>query len=91
MQITLDVPDSLAQEVIDFVDFLKIKYAHKSLAYSLPSEAVSGVISSEQSSVKDWLSDEEDVAINHLMLAQCVSLSDWDNHEDEVWNSVSTH
>lgn len=91
MQITLNVPDSLAQEVIDFVDFLKIKYAHKSLTYSLPNEVVSGSMLSEQSLAKDWLNDEEDGAINHLMLAQCVSLSDWDNQEDEVWNYVSTH
>jgi hypothetical protein len=48
MQLTIEVPDNLAQEVIDFVDFLKVKYAQKSSAYLLPNEVVSGLRLSEQ-------------------------------------------
>jgi hypothetical protein len=48
MQLTLEIPDNLAQEVIDFVDFLKAKYAQKSSAYLLPNEVVSGLTLSEQ-------------------------------------------
>ena len=66
MQITVDVPDNLAQEVIDFVDFLKAKYAQKSSAYLLPNEVVSGLTLSEQTLAKDWLNDEEDEAWAHI-------------------------
>ncbi len=66
MQITIDVPDNLAQEVMDFVDFLKAKYAQKSSAYLLPNEVVSGLTLSEQTLAKDWLNDEEDEAWAHI-------------------------
>ncbi len=66
MQITLEVPDSLAQEVIDFVDFLKSKYAQKPSAYLLPNEVISGLTLSEQTLAKDWLNDEEDEAWAHF-------------------------
>jgi hypothetical protein len=66
MQLTIEVPDSLAQEVIDFVDFLKAKYAQKSSAYLLPNEVVSGLTLSEQTLAKDWLNDEEDEAWAHI-------------------------
>ncbi len=75
MQITFEVPDNLAQEVIDFVDFLKAKY----------------VTSTPNASMTDMVSDNEDVCANDLMMAQSLSVSDWDNHDDEVWNHVSTH
>jgi hypothetical protein len=66
MQLTIEVPDNLAQEVIDFVDFLKVKYAQKSSAYLLPNEVVSGLTLSEQTLAKDWLNDEEDAAWAHI-------------------------
>jgi len=66
MQLTIEVPDNLAQEVIDFVDFLKVKYAQKSSAYLLPNEVVSGLTLSEQTLAKDWLNDEEDEAWAHI-------------------------
>jgi hypothetical protein len=66
MHITIEVPDNLAQEVIDFVDFLKAKYAQKSSAYLLPNEVVSGLTLSEQTLAKDWLNDEEDEAWAHI-------------------------
>jgi hypothetical protein len=70
MQLTIEVPDSLAQEVIDFVDFLKAKYAQKSSAYLLPNEVVSGLTLSEQTLAKDWLKDEEDEAWAHIQHAK---------------------
>ncbi len=66
MQITVDVPDSLAQEVIDFVDFLKSKYTQTSLQSSLPNDVVSGLVLSEHTLAKDWLNDEEDAAWAHI-------------------------
>lgn len=66
MQITVDVPDSLAQEVIDFVDFLKSKYTQTSLQYSVANELVSGLALSEHTLAKDWLNDEEDTAWAHI-------------------------
>lgn len=66
MQLTLEVPDNLAREVIDFVDFLKAKYAQKSSAYLLPNDVVSGLTLSEQTLAKDWLNDEEDEAWAHI-------------------------
>lgn len=47
MQITVDVPDNLAQEVIDFVDFLKAKYTQTSPPSFLPNDVVSGLALSE--------------------------------------------
>jgi hypothetical protein len=75
MQITIDVPANLAQEVVDFVDFLKAKYVT-----ATPIESMSRIIS-----------DHEDDRANDLMMAQSLSVSDWDNNDDEVWNHVSTH
>lgn len=75
MQITVNVPDNLAQEVIDFVDFLKAKYVT-----STPNASLTGMVS-----------DNEDVCANDLMMAQSLSVSDWDNNDDEVWNHVPTH
>ena len=66
MQITVDVPDSLAQEVIDFVDFLKAKYTQTLPHSSLPNDVVSGLALSEQTLAKDWLNDEEDAAWAHI-------------------------
>lgn len=66
MQITVDVPDNLAQEVIDFVDFLKAKYTQTSLQSSLPNDVVSGLVLSEHTLAKDWLNDEEDAAWAHI-------------------------
>lgn len=66
MQITVDVPDNLAQEVIDFVDFLKAKYTQTSLQSSLPNDVVSGLVLSEHTLAKDWLNDEEDAAWEHI-------------------------
>lgn len=66
MQITVDVPDNLAQEVIDFVDFLKAKYTQTSLQSSLPNDVVSGLALSEHAFAKDWLNDEEDAAWAHI-------------------------
>jgi hypothetical protein len=66
MQITIDVPDNLAQEVIDFVDFLKAKYTQTLPHSSLPNEVVSGLALSEQTLAKDWLNDEEDIAWAHI-------------------------
>jgi hypothetical protein len=70
MQFTLDVPDNLAQEVVDFVDFLKLKYANKSEAFSLPTDTISGLTLSEQTLAKDWLKDEEDEAWAHIQHAK---------------------
>lgn len=66
MQLTLDVPDNLAQEVIDFVDFLKSKYTQTSRQASLPNDVVSGLALSEHTLAKDWLNDEEDIAWAHI-------------------------
>ncbi len=66
MQITVDVLDNLAQEVIDFVDFLKVKYTQTSLQSSLLNDVVSGLVLSEYTLAKDWLNDEEDVAWAHI-------------------------
>ncbi|HQT02209.1 MAG TPA: DUF2281 domain-containing protein [Thiotrichales bacterium] len=66
MQITVDVPDNLAQEVIDFVDFLKAKYTQTSLQSPLPNDVVSGLVLSEHTLAKDWLNDEEDAAWAHI-------------------------
>ena len=66
MQITVDVPDNLAQEVIDFVDFLKAKYTQTSLQSSLPNDVVSGLVLNEHTLAKDWLNDEEDTAWAHI-------------------------
>lgn len=66
MQITVDVPDNLAQEVIDFVDFLKVKYTQTSLQSSLLNDVVSGLVLSEYTLAKDWLNDEEDAAWAHI-------------------------
>jgi hypothetical protein len=68
MQITIDAPANLAQEVVDFVDFLKAKYVT-----STPNASMIGMVS-----------DNEDVCANDLMMAQSLSVSDWDNHDDEV-------
>ena len=75
MQITVDVPDNLAQEVVDFVDFLKAKYVT-----ATPIASMSRIIS-----------DHEDDRANDLMMAQSLSVSDWDNCDDEVWDHVPTH
>jgi hypothetical protein len=66
MQITIDVPANFAQEVVDFVDFLKEKYTQTSPLCSLPNEVVSGLALSEHTLAKDWLNDEEDVAWVHI-------------------------
>lgn len=66
MQITVDVPDNLAQEVIDFVDFLKAKYTQTSRQSLLPNDVVSGLALSEHTLAKDWLNDEEDAAWAHI-------------------------
>ena len=66
MQLTLEVPDNLAQEVIDFVDFLRAKYTQTSLQSSLPNDVVSGLVLSEHTLAKDWLTDEEDAAWAHI-------------------------
>lgn len=66
MQLTLEVPDNLAQEVIDFVDFLRAKYTQTSLQSSLPNDVVSGLVLSEHTLAKDWLNDEEDAAWAHI-------------------------
>ncbi|HQR81530.1 MAG: DUF2281 domain-containing protein [Gammaproteobacteria bacterium] len=66
MQITVDVLDNLAQEVIDFVDFLKVKYTQTSLQSSLLNDVVSGLVLSEYTLAKDWLNDEEDAAWAHI-------------------------
>lgn len=34
--------------------------------------------------------EEDDDNLNDLMLAQSLSVQDWDNEDDEVWNHVST-
>lgn len=66
MQITVDVLDNLAQEVIDFVDFLKVKYTQTSLQSSLLNDVVSGLVLSEYTLAKDWLNDEEDATWAHI-------------------------
>lgn len=66
MQITIDVPANLAQEVIDFVDFLKAKYTQTSRQSLLPNDVVSGLALSEHTLAKDWLNDEEDAAWAHI-------------------------
>ena len=66
MQLTFDVPDNLAQEVIDFVDFLKSTYTQTSRQASLPNDVVSGLALSEHTLAKDWLNDEEDIAWAHI-------------------------
>jgi hypothetical protein len=70
MQLTLEVPDNLAQEVIDFVDFLKSKYTQTSPQYSFSNEVVSGLTLSEQTLAKDWLKDEENEAWAHIQHAK---------------------
>ncbi len=66
MQITIDVPDNLAQEVMDFVDFLKSKYTQRLSDASLPNDVISGLALSEHALAKDWLNDEEDAAWAHI-------------------------
>lgn len=66
MQLTIEVPDNLAQEVMDFVDFLKTKYTQRLSQSSLPNEVVSGLALSEHALAKDWLNDEEDAAWAHI-------------------------
>ena len=66
MHITIEVPDNLVQEVIDFVDFLKTKYTQRLSQSSSPKEIVSGLALSEHALAKDWLNDEEDEAWAHI-------------------------
>ncbi len=66
MHITIEVPDNLVQEVIDFVDFLKSKYTQRLSQSSLHKEIVSGLALSEHALAKDWLNDEEDEAWAHI-------------------------
>ena len=51
------MPDFLIREIIDYVDFLKIKYRRQKMAISLLSES---------SLAKDWLSTEEEKAWEDL-------------------------
>ncbi len=67
MLLTLDVPDNLTQQVIDFVNSLKLKHTQNSHAnLAIPEDTVSGLLLSEQSLAKDWLNDDEDEAWAHL-------------------------
>ncbi len=51
------LPDFLIREIIDYVDFLKIKYRRQKMAVSLLSES---------SLAKDWLNTEEEKAWEDL-------------------------
>ena len=67
MQLTLDVPEDLVQQVIDIVNELKKNYGKADpVCFTLPNDAVSGLLLSEQSLAKDWLNEEEDKAWAHL-------------------------
>jgi hypothetical protein len=71
MLLTLDVPDNLTQQVIDFVNALKLKHTQNShVKLVIPEDTVSGLLLSEQSLAKDWLNDDEDEAWAHLQSAK---------------------
>lgn len=74
MQLTINIPDNLAQEVIDFVEFLQSKYKTNS--------------SNNNDKTIRW--EDDDNNLNDLILAQSLSVQDWDNEDDEVWNHVPT-
>ena len=73
MNLSINVPDSLAQELIDFIEFLQSKYKTKAIIYDI-----------------NLSSQDDDSHSKDLMLAQSISVKDWDNEEDEVWNHVPT-
>jgi hypothetical protein len=71
MNLSINVPDSLAQELIEFIEFLQSKYKTKALSYDI-----------------NLSSQDDDNNSNGLMLAQSLSVQDWDNEEDDFWNNV---